>query len=108
MHCWIPKATNTHTEYVIRIAFPWQQQLRERALMLRYMYNMYIACLVVHVRHSLYIVLVMKVHGVRWRVCCGGEGGAAGVAEQSEHRQCLELRQDTVSRDVISGYYATS
>jgi hypothetical protein len=41
--CWITKATNTHSEYVIRIAFPLQQWLHERASMLRYTY---IACLV--------------------------------------------------------------
>ena len=29
--CWIPKATNTHSEYVIIIAFPLQQRLHERA-----------------------------------------------------------------------------
>jgi hypothetical protein len=40
--CWVPKATNTHSEYVILIAFPLQQWLHERALMLRYMF---IACL---------------------------------------------------------------
>jgi len=40
---WIPKATNTHSEYVISIASPLQQWLQERALMLR---NRYIACLV--------------------------------------------------------------
>jgi hypothetical protein len=34
--CWIPKATNTHSEYVILIAFPLQQWLHESALMLRY------------------------------------------------------------------------
>ena len=28
--CWIPKATNTHSEYVILIAFPRQQWSRER------------------------------------------------------------------------------
>jgi hypothetical protein len=39
--CWIPKATNTHSEYVILIAFPLQQWLHERASMLRYTY---IAC----------------------------------------------------------------
>jgi len=34
---WVPKDTDTHSEYVILIAFPQQQQrLRERALMLRY------------------------------------------------------------------------
>ena len=34
--CWIPKATNTHSEYVIFIAFPLQQWLHECASMLRY------------------------------------------------------------------------
>jgi len=46
MHCeyWIPKATDTHSEYVTLIAFPRQQWLRERASMLRYTY---FACLIV-------------------------------------------------------------
>jgi hypothetical protein len=35
MH-WIPKATNTYSEYVIHIAFPLQQWLHERASMLCY------------------------------------------------------------------------
>jgi len=34
--CWIPKATNTHSEYVILIAVPLQQWLHERASVLRY------------------------------------------------------------------------
>ena len=42
--CWIPKANNTHSEFVIIIAFPEQQRLHERALMLRHTYS-YIACL---------------------------------------------------------------
>jgi len=29
--CWITKATNTHSEYVIHIAFPLQQKLHESA-----------------------------------------------------------------------------
>jgi len=33
--CWIPKATNTHSEWVILIAFPLQQWLHERASTLR-------------------------------------------------------------------------
>ena len=41
--CWITKVTNTHSEYVIFIAFPLQQWLHERASMLRYTY---FACLV--------------------------------------------------------------
>jgi len=39
--CWIPKATDAYSEYVIFTAFPLQQCLRERAIMLRYTY-MYI------------------------------------------------------------------
>jgi hypothetical protein len=41
--CWITKATNTHSEYVILIAVPQQQWLCECAWVLRYTY---IACLV--------------------------------------------------------------
>ena len=32
--CCIPKATDTHSEYIILIASPWQQWLRERVSML--------------------------------------------------------------------------
>ena len=39
---WILKAANTHSEYVILIAFPLQRRLYDRAWMLRYTY---IACL---------------------------------------------------------------
>jgi len=41
--CWEPKATNTHSDYVILTAFPREQWLHERATMLRYTH---IACLV--------------------------------------------------------------
>jgi hypothetical protein len=41
--CWITKATDTHSKYVILIAFSRQQWLRERASMLGYTY---IACVV--------------------------------------------------------------
>ena len=33
--CWITKATNTHSQYVISIAFPLQNWLQERASLLR-------------------------------------------------------------------------
>jgi hypothetical protein len=36
--CWIPKATSTHSQYVILIAVPLQTWLHESALMLRYTY----------------------------------------------------------------------
>ena len=34
--CWIPKATNTQSEYVMLIAFPLQQWLHEHVSMLGY------------------------------------------------------------------------
>jgi hypothetical protein len=34
--CWLPKATNTHSQHVIIIVFPLQHWLHERSLMLRY------------------------------------------------------------------------
>jgi len=40
---WITKATNTHSEYVLLIAFPRQKWLRERQSVLR---CTYVACLV--------------------------------------------------------------
>ena len=42
--CWLPKATNTRSEYVTLIACPLQQRLHERASMLRYTY---IACRII-------------------------------------------------------------
>jgi len=36
--CWIPKATSTHSEYAILIAFALQQWLHERASVLRCTY----------------------------------------------------------------------
>ena len=43
LHAWIHKTTNTHSEYVILVAFLWQQWLRECAEMLR---NTCVACIV--------------------------------------------------------------
>ena len=37
--CWITKATDTHSEHVILIAFPHQHWLREHASVLRYTYS---------------------------------------------------------------------
>jgi len=37
--CWKTTATNTHSQYVILIAFPLQERLRERASILHYKYT---------------------------------------------------------------------
>jgi len=50
MACWIHNATNTHSEYVMLIAFPLQQLLKQNTSMLRYMQ---IACLVRKTRAEL-------------------------------------------------------
>jgi len=47
--CCLPKATNTHTGYVVLTGFPLQQWLHESASMLRYTN---IACIVKHL-HSI-------------------------------------------------------
>ena len=36
--CWIPKATDTHSQYVTLTAFPLQQWLNEHTSILRYTY----------------------------------------------------------------------
>ena len=41
--CWIPKITNTHSDYVTLLAFPLQRSFRERASVLR---STYVALLV--------------------------------------------------------------
>jgi hypothetical protein len=46
--CWIPKVTNTHSEYIILIDFPLQQWLRERASEFRYAYFVCIVRLLFH------------------------------------------------------------
>ena len=50
--CWIPKATNTHSQYVTLIAFPLQQWLHERASLLRHTYVACLVCLVISVFES--------------------------------------------------------
>jgi hypothetical protein len=65
--CWIPKAVETHSKYVILTAFPLQLWLRERAVLLGYTY---IDCLVhkLRLRHLNllhYAVNVLAVPGVR-------------------------------------------
>jgi hypothetical protein len=40
--CWIPKATNTHSEYVILFACPLHHSLHERASVVPYTYIAYL------------------------------------------------------------------
>jgi hypothetical protein len=40
--CWIPKATNSHSEYVILTAFPLQPWMQERSSLIHYTYNAFL------------------------------------------------------------------
>ena len=68
--CWIPKATNTHSEYVTIMSFPRQQWLRERASLSRYIY---IACLRTLRRRLKYfpshLILTQMFPSNFWRLC---------------------------------------
>ena len=61
---WITKSTNTHSEYVILIAFALLQLLHEHTSMVRYMYS---ACLVKHVPLSDKCVFVLGVYDEIYR-----------------------------------------
>ena len=58
--CWITKATGTHSEYVIFFAFPLRQRLRERVLILRCTYIVFLVDNVTLGRDVYLIVLVAK------------------------------------------------
>ena len=53
--CWILKTTNTHSEYVIIIAFPLQQLLRERTSILCYRSIAYLFLVVFNRDNSFYV-----------------------------------------------------
>jgi hypothetical protein len=60
IECWIPKATNTLSEYVILIAFQLQQWLHEHTSMLCYTY---IACPVIDETSHPTVAMFMPVSG---------------------------------------------
>jgi hypothetical protein len=66
--CCITKATDTHSEYAILIAFPLQQWLHERASMLGYKY---IACLVLQntCQDSPWHIFCSDFITFRWAIC---------------------------------------
>ena len=63
--CWIPKATNTHSQYVLLIGFPLQQWLHESASMLR-LYIHWLFCYkrngVFTVRYGLYTYIPIQTY----------------------------------------------
>ena len=87
--CWIPKATDTHSEYVIIIALPLHLWFREWTSMLRYTY---IACLI-----SFLVGLLLPTH-------CRCRGLLLRLITLSDthtytHRQ-THTRQDSSGREI--------
>jgi hypothetical protein len=71
--CWITKATNTHSEYVI-IAFPLQQWLHKYDSMLRYMYialafTAYITLCVCNLNNNMMPIINGKTPGIGAEWC---------------------------------------
>jgi hypothetical protein len=77
--CWIPKATNTYSQYVIPIALPLQQWLDEQPAMLHFTY---IACLV-HNRDG-----VCLLRGTDW-IFTYSSGLMSPLRSQFDSEQCM-------------------
>jgi hypothetical protein len=58
--CWVTKATDTHSEYVILIAFPRQQWLRERFSMWRLCVHC-LSCYLLDHKSSFWTICVQKI-----------------------------------------------
>ena len=60
--CWIPKATNTHSQYVTHIAYPRQQWLHECVSILRCTYTACPVLYLVRASHTFHIRFVITEH----------------------------------------------
>jgi len=91
--CWVTKATETHSECVIFLAFPRQESLRERASILRYRYVW--SPLYVWTHQSIYNVYgspcgsqgTLEERGERSRLCTKGHNLLLMSCASSEVRQ---------------------
>jgi hypothetical protein len=74
--CWITKATDTHSGYVILIALPRQERLRERASMLRYTYTVRLVMIgsvycrvLMQGNTAFWTKLPLPLTELKWRTC---------------------------------------
>jgi hypothetical protein len=73
--CWIPKATNTHSEFLIFIVFPLQQCFHERTSVLRCTYiaslvyfNIWLSCFIFYILfrwNSLVVIMTVLGAGLQ-------------------------------------------
>jgi hypothetical protein len=118
---WIPKATNTHSQYAIFIAFPLQQRLHERSSMLRYTY---IGCPVIFKVGRLWDVIIVLLgmdvcnHIQLIAVCCTdafsrmgvvlcGGGSCFCVSRLSSSTVCHLLMTESVPFFSIPSHFKT-
>ena len=80
----ITKATDTHSEYVTLIVFIWQQQLRERALMLLYTSS---------------VGLIVTVNDVLEQNVFGHTSRKCESANRTNHRETLLRIMDQDSKE---------
>ena len=94
--CWILKATETHSEYVILIVFSLQQWLHESASMLRYMY---ITCIVLCLfcMFPAYCPFVICVC-ILWLFCYGSLDCSISTLINKNSIQLLLLSASTIPR----------
>ena len=71
--CWKIQARDTHSEYVILIAFPLQQWLRERASMLRYTY-------IPRLGNKMFFMLLSL--RLQYKYVLGGENNYSSIAKR--------------------------
>jgi len=101
--CWIPKDTNTHSEYVLLIAFPLQQWLHERVSMLC---QMYIVCHAISSADLLYIMLVaykgqLKCDGTRAETRFRLSAKRTSLFKSAEGVSSVDYRQPRCARSAV-------
>ena len=106
IECWIPKATDTHTEYVILIAFPQQRWLHERASLLRYT-RTYIVCLVLSHVHFVslqrrFVLMISKYSFLNLSLSIRYTGLFISLSGISE-LDCATTKTDTAERSISIG-----
>ena len=119
--CWIPKATNTHSQYVILTAFPLQQWVIERVNVR--LYFTYIASLFISVDRSVVSKTANNVLYGSWTapaVCCCADFQGSVLSLFFIHVQwgqalcpsyfrcCVHSFEHTFSRKRISVYTVSS
>jgi len=95
--CWITKATDIHSAYIILIALPRQQCLGERAPMIR------LYCIVCLLQTKLVMYVSLSKHLLSFLNCYGIIAGLCQLScYMTSHFRCLHQQHDAVFRAFCS------